>query len=216
MDKNMELIHKLFDREASDQEERKILDQLNSDPLLKSEFERLRETIHIIENCERKSVPPSFTSEVMKRLPVHEKTWKERIRDFFLKERVFRWNVATATATVFFVLITLIGIFQIQKKHTLISYPAPRESTITVNFNFYAPKAKKVSIAGDFNKWSVDDGIMRKQSDSIWTIEVQLKPGTHNYMFVVDGEKWVTDPNADSYRDDGFGYKNSVVRVNNL
>jgi 1,4-alpha-glucan branching enzyme len=54
---------------------------------------------------------------------------------------------------------------------------------------------------------------MKRQPDGLWTIDIKLKPGTYNYMFVVDGEMWVTDPDAGLYRDDGFGYKNSVVRV---
>jgi hypothetical protein len=32
-------------------------------------------------------------------------------------------------------------------------------------------------------------------------------------MFVVDGKAWVTDPKAETYRDDGFGNKNAVMRV---
>jgi hypothetical protein len=32
-------------------------------------------------------------------------------------------------------------------------------------------------------------------------------------MFVVDGTAWVTDPDAESFQDDGFGNRNAVVRV---
>jgi hypothetical protein len=32
-------------------------------------------------------------------------------------------------------------------------------------------------------------------------------------MFIVDGREWVADPNAPTVRDDGFGNRNSVMRV---
>jgi hypothetical protein len=32
-------------------------------------------------------------------------------------------------------------------------------------------------------------------------------------MFVVDGEKWITDPQADRYVDDGFGMRNAVLSI---
>jgi len=37
----------------------------------------------------------------------------------------------------------------------------------------------------------------------------------YEYMLVVDDGKWVTDPNAKVYADDGFGSKNAVLFINN-
>ena len=88
MDKNIELIRRLLDGEVSPEEEREILHQINSDSLLKEEFEGYKETIHFVENCERKTLSPSFTAEVMRRLPERKKVHKKGLRDFFLKERV--------------------------------------------------------------------------------------------------------------------------------
>ena len=78
---------------------------------------------------------------------------------------------------------------------------------------YYAPAARRVAIAGTFNKWAVDADKLTRRDDGIWTIDVSLKPGVYTYMFVVDGTSWVTDPKADSYRDDGFGYKDSVLKA---
>jgi len=213
MNKDMELIHRLLDREISREEEDDILKRINSDPLLKKEFDDLRQAIHVVETAERLTVHKGFTSAVMKGLPASRILSGRRIRDFFFKVRVVRWNMATALAMVCFVVIVLTGLFQIQRRHNL----QPAESTIAVRFNFYAPQAQRVSLAGDFNKWRVDESLMRKQDNGIWTIEMPLKLGnTYNYMFVVDGKVWVTDPDAEAYRDDGFGYKNSILRVNAL
>ena len=42
-----------------------------------------------------------------------------------------------------------------------------------------------------------------------------LPAGQHEYMFVVDGERWVPDPLAGRYVDDGFGegQQNSLLIV---
>jgi hypothetical protein len=41
---------------------------------------------------------------------------------------------------------------------------------------------------------------------------VALPPGSWSYSFVVDGQ-WVEDPDAESTREDGFGGKNALVRI---
>ncbi|MCL4476993.1 MAG: isoamylase early set domain-containing protein [Nitrospirae bacterium] len=218
MDKNMELIHKLLDGEVSEEEKKEILDRIDSDPVLKMELDALSMAVHIVEKSERLSVPPSFTSKVMGKLPVRKSSYREKVWDFFFKDRVLRWNMVTAAATVCLVIIVFTGVFQFQKKHSLISHTNISEgSTVTVKFNIYVPDAKEVAIAGDFNKWKVDGkNMMKKQDNGIWTIEIPLKPGAYNYMFVMDGKVWLSDPNAESYQDDGFGYKNSVLKVTKL
>lgn len=212
MDKNMDIIHKLIDGELSQEEEKALLNSIDTDPSLKDELNLLRKTLHIVENCKRKSAPASFTDEVMKRLRTRSRVERKGIRDFFLRERVFRWNVTAAMAVMFFVVILGVGIFHIQKRDKLIS-SLNGGITVTVRFNFYSPDAKSVSLAGDFNKWSIDEYLMKKQANGVWTIELPLKPRTYSYMFVINGKVWAADPEADSYHDDGFGNKNSVVRV---
>jgi len=214
MDKERELIHELLDGELSPEKRRDLLDRMNSDPHLKREFDDLRSVINTVETGERLSVPPAFTSEVMRRLPAPRVSFRKRVSRFFFGARVLRWNMATALAALCLVLIATGALVQMQKKGSVIPYQASVEKTTrTVAIGFYAPQARKVSVAGDFNKWSTEKGLMKKESNGIWTLEVPLQPGTYHYMFVVDGEAWVTDPNAESYRDDGFGNKNSVLRV---
>jgi len=214
VDKNMELIHKLLDGEVSAEEKKEILDRIDSDPVLKMELDALSMAVHIVEKSERLPVPPSFTSNVMGKLPARKESYIKEIWDFLFRGRVLRWNMVSAAAAVCLAIIIFAGVFKFQKKHDLISYTnMPVKSTSAVKFNLYAPDAKKVAIAGNFNKWKIAGNIMKKQDNGIWTIEIPLKHGVYNYMFVVDGKVWMTDPNAESYQDDGFGYKNSVLRV---
>lgn len=215
MDRDREIVHKLLDGELPPEEATALLERINSDPLLREEFDLLNRTVSSLENVERKAVPLSFASEVMRGLPAGTKITRKGFKEYFFRERVIRWNMAAALATVFLAVVILGGVFN-YKKDRQASYANSGGSAVTARFKFYSPEAKIVSIAGDFNKWNIDEGAMRRRDKGVWTIEIPLKPGKYNYMFVVDGDVWITDPDAESYRDDGFGYKNSVVRVNRL
>lgn len=218
MDANRDLIHKLLDGGISPEEEKEISSRIASDPVLQSELDALRDVVRAVESSERLTLPASFTSEVMKRLPERKGSRLIRARNFFFAERTLRWNIATAAATLAFFAVIISGVvFQLQnRERSMARDVSRREAVKTVSVSFYAPQARTVSVAGDFNKWSVDDGLMKKRENGTWTIEVPLKPGVYHYMFVVDGEGWVPDPKAESYRDDGFGNKNSVLRVDNI
>ncbi|MDA8339664.1 MAG: isoamylase early set domain-containing protein [Nitrospiraceae bacterium] len=216
MSRDMNIIHRLLDGEISEEERKDILNKIDSDAALKDEFNRIEKTIRIV-SSDRLIAPASFTSDVMKRLPARGDSYMKMAKGFLFKGRVLRWNMAAALATVCLLIIAFAGIFQSQKKDNLASHiNTSSESAITVKFNIYVPDAKKVAIAGDFNKWKTNERIMKKQDNGIWTIEIPLNPGTYNYMFVVDGKAWMTDPNAESYQDDGFGFKNSVLKVTKL
>jgi hypothetical protein len=85
---------------------------------------------------------------------------------------------------------------------------------VYVQFALTAAGARSVSVAGDFNDWSPDIGLLRDTNgDGVWRGLIAVKPGVHKYMFVVDGEEWVTDPVAESYVDDGFGMRNALLAV---
>ena len=49
----------------------------------------------------------------------------------------------------------------------------------------------------------------------MWTALVPMRPGVHDYLFVVDGRGWVPDPAA-SQVNDGLGGVNSRVLVPSL
>ena len=91
---------------------------------------------------------------------------------------------------------------------------ATQPSIIYVQFVLADRGAKSVTVAGDFNSWdTAATPLTDADGDGVWSGLVALRPGSHKYMFVVDGQKWVTDPEADHYIDDGFGMRNAVVTV---
>jgi hypothetical protein len=68
------------------------------------------------------------------------------------------------------------------------------------------PGARSVEVVGSFNDWRRGALALRDEdNDGIWHGAVVLPAGQHEYMFVVDGERWVADPLAGRYVDDGFG-----------
>ena len=98
-------------------------------------------------------------------------------------------------------------------------YNENRENTIFVDeegyivIRYYNPDAEYVMIAGDFNDWDPESLEMYEVGDGWWEAVLELEPGVYQYKFVVNGEEWVSDPNAFAYVDDGFGGKNSVLEV---
>lgn len=215
MDNDRDVIHKLLDGGLSPDETAAIMKRVDSEPGLREEFTLLKQTVNIIEKSERKHASASFTSEVMRRMPSSAKAEKRGWRNFFFGERIFRWNMAYAMGVLLLSVMIGGGIYNLRSGGQ-IPYSALDKSAVTVKFNFHSPDARSVAVAGDFNKWNTDVGVMKREDGGVWTIEIPLNPGTYNYMFVMNGEAWITDPGAVAFRDDGFGLKNSVVRVDKL
>ncbi len=210
---NRDLIHKVLDGDAPPDEQQAMLELIQSDPVLKEEFESMKRVLRSAKTSERMPVPAFFTPEVMRRLPTRKATLGRRVRDFLFRGRALRWNMATAIAGVLLAALVLSQVVRLQSKPVETAAVSQQDQGVTVTMNFYAPEAHHVAVAGTFNKWKVDADVLKKADNGYWTINIPLKPGTYTYMFVVDGKAWVADPNAQLYDDDGFGGKNSVVRV---
>jgi Glycogen recognition site of AMP-activated protein kinase len=84
--------------------------------------------------------------------------------------------------------------------------------SIYVKFVLFAPAAREVALAGTFNGWDPAATPLSPATAGAWTVTLALPIGQHQYAFVVDGRRWVSDPVAPSV-DDGFGRRNSVVTV---
>jgi 1,4-alpha-glucan branching enzyme len=76
-----------------------------------------------------------------------------------------------------------------------------------------APQASSVTVAGTFNGWDTHATPLRRAANGEWRVDLPLGAGRYNYMFVVDGQRWVLDPSAARDAADDFGTANSVVMV---
>lgn len=78
-------------------------------------------------------------------------------------------------------------------------------------FRLYAPEAREVKLAGDFNGWQPQD-LKKTKSGGHWETSLSLKVGQYQYKFVVDGN-WQIDPSHEHTVPNSFGTINSVIQV---
>lgn len=101
--------------------------------------------------------------------------------------------------------------------------PPPHEVKGGFIFNYYAPSARQVTLAGSFNNWGGTQGGGRydpaidpmsdMDGDGVWSIVVPLPPGRYQYKFVLDGGvAWERDPNNPDTDYEG-GIENSLIIV---
>jgi hypothetical protein len=83
---------------------------------------------------------------------------------------------------------------------------------VLVRFMLQSPAARTVSLAGDFNGWSLKrTPLTDPDGDGTWTVTLPLRPGRYQYKFLVDGQRWTVDPGAPTHLPDGFGGQNSLL-----
>jgi cyclomaltodextrinase / maltogenic alpha-amylase / neopullulanase len=78
----------------------------------------------------------------------------------------------------------------------------------------YTPaiKANTVALVGSFNDWKATANPMT-ENNGRWETSLMLEDGDYLYKFLVNGSQWMTDPNNPSSEADGYGGKNSVLKV---
>jgi 1,4-alpha-glucan branching enzyme len=92
-------------------------------------------------------------------------------------------------------------------------FPLRADGTILVPLSLRAPDARSVCLAGNFNRWTPDRHCLKGPAgDGTWTIRIPLPPGRYEYVYVIDGIRWIPDPSAPSV-DDGMGGRNTVLSV---
>jgi len=93
------------------------------------------------------------------------------------------------------------------------SATAGAPTPVMVRLVVLQPDARTVSAVGDFNGWDPARTSLQQVSNGVWSVTLPLTPGRYEYMFVVDGQRWVSDPAAIEQSDDGFGARNAVLEV---
>jgi len=165
---------------------------------------------------------PDLTAQVMRRIeelgvaPAEPPIWS-RLSEFIWRPRhvEFEWRPAYALVGAAAVLL-LIAFLPYGWRtpaaappfRAAVDIPDPR---LFVQFRLDAPDAMDVRLAGSFTNWQPRYEL-HQASPGVWTITVPLSAGVHDYVFVVDGQRWVADPYAQKV-DDGFGGVNSRIAL---
>lgn len=195
---------------------------------LRREAERWNRLVDRMRAHGPEGVPAGLERRVMSALPAHpERAWWREAWEWLVRPRTIRLSPlagATAAAAIAFLLL-IPSLFLTDRVEipgeartaTSGGRSAARTAAVSgrvyVQFSLPAPQANSVAVAGDFTDWEPVYYLDDVDGDGVWTGRVPLGPGVHEYMFVVDGEKWVTDPGAERYVDDGFGHRNAVVAI---
>jgi len=86
---------------------------------------------------------------------------------------------------------------------------------IEISFTLTAPEAESVQLVGDFTEWGASKiHLTDDDKDGVWEAQVNLKKGNvYSYNFIIDGEKWIADPNSLLQIEDGFGGESSLISL---
>ena len=148
----------------------------------------------------RTHAPDGFPERVMEALPdgqaVEQRTWWPSHG---------RW-IAPALAGAAASVLILFAAGRLQ--------PAEPSGQVGFHFELHAPGADRVELLGTFNNWKTGDIVLDgPDASGHWTATVELPEGRHEYIFLVDGERWVADPRGVTHRPDGFGRVNTVISI---
>ena len=93
------------------------------------------------------------------------------------------------------------------------------EKSMVCKVTFKLPKsivnsASRVCLAGEFNNWNIESLPMKKLKSGEFTASVNLEKGKeYQFKYVVDGQEWINETEADRYEPNEFMNENSVVVI---
>lgn len=236
MDKD-KLLRRYLDGDLSPEEEQRVLHIIADDPEMRSmlRFEQKLSDTFSERIFTESSVPRGFTDRVMHRIEQKERDvatdgFVERVKSWYRQlwiPQQVQWRPVYALALAFLVLISL-SYPLMMTQNQILTADQPSEQSISqsvqqvssgpeevmLRFVYIDNNAHSIAVAGDFNNWEpVELDKKMLNGETVWTGLVSMSRGEHSYMFVKNGEKWVTDPLAPVQRDDGFGNKNAVIYI---
>ena len=72
--------------------------------------------------------------------------------------------------------------------------------------------ANAVFVAGDFNGWSTSATPLAKRKDGRFSTTITLPKGKeYRYRYVVDGDRWTNDGDADRYEPNEHGSDDCII-----
>jgi len=72
--------------------------------------------------------------------------------------------------------------------------------------------ADRITLVGDFNDWNRTSHVLRRDREGRWTLTLDLEPArVYQFRYLLDGQTWINDDQADAYVSNLHGTSNSVV-----
>lgn len=174
---------------------------------------RLRELLGTLREDVR--APAQLRDAVMREIELEadRPSWAARLFEWALRPRMVPVSPAVS-ALAAASLAALMLVRPLPEPVALSVVEADAPVRVVTRFVLVAPGASSVHVTGDFNSWSREGVALEDlRGSGIWTGDIALPPGVHEYTFVVDAAEWVPDPTAVLQVDDGFGQLNSILVV---
>ncbi len=195
MNQDRERIHRFLDGE--DQAPPDTTDAAHG------ELEEYRHAMELLEQA-NVSPPEDFVEHVMSALPDRvDVPLRKRILGLWPREGKWLAPLAVGAAAS---LLAAIGVLQLT--------PNGSDGRLRVTFELHAPGTESVELIGSFNNWTPGDINLRgPDATGHWDVTIPLPEGRHEYQFLIDGRRLITDPKALLQRPDGFGRMNAVLDI---
>lgn len=232
------LLMKFLDSDLSPEEERKALHIIAEDEEMRSmlKFDRLiNNSLAGSQEFFTSEVPDGFTEQVMNRIETMENgrnteqagssVWDglKQWLDILITPRELHYRPVVASL---FIAILAVGFgyfinfnpgvngegVSSQNAEFQLTSGSAIQERVWIRFIYIDEDANDMAVAGDFSDWepiSLEKQVV--DGKQLWSGLIPITKGEHTYMFVKDGEEWLTDPLAEVKRDDGFGNKNAVI-----
>ena len=90
----------------------------------------------------------------------------------------------------------------------------PRIANGKLLFVFHDDHAESVSLAGDFNDWNPAGAPLARGHTGLWNVAIEVPTrGRYEYKFLLDGKRWLEDPNNGMKVPDNYGGLNSLIVI---
>jgi hypothetical protein len=210
------LAQQFVDQELTAAERESCADRIGRDGGLRRQVIALQRVAAAGSRLPKPTVSAAFVAGVLERTAaVAERPARASRLAWLWTPHTMQWNLVQAAAVVALAVAAGFGVAR-----TIDSRPAATASTaagsptpIMVRLVVLQPDARTVNAVGDFNGWDPARTSLQQVSRGVWSVTLPLTPGRYEYMFVVDGQRWVSDPAAIEQSDDGFGARNAVLEV---
>ena len=214
-----------LDREMDPSEEAAFLARL--DEAERVELHATGAALSALERLPRVAAPVGLADRVMAEIRPPRQSALARLRAWMERRPLLGWEFAGAAlaASALFVVLAPLSLppagdalpqtaLSSASSSLTRAAHAPSDESNALRFSLYAPQAGSVALVGDFNGWgSMSEVRLKPAGKGMWSVVVPLPSGRYQYAFLVDGQRWVTDPRAEQRVSDDFGRQNAVVTI---
>jgi hypothetical protein len=179
------------------------------------EYQMIQRLKSGLESLPSLDTPGDITEQIMDKINRNEvgiqSSWRHLLqRVLYIPRHPMHLVGATAAVLVVFFLGFNLFFSPFQDSELM------KNNFLRVDFNLEVSRddVRSVAVVGEFNDWNPNSHYLQKTEEGDrWSVTLELEPGRYEYMYVLNGETWITDPGAFQYNRDGFGNKNAIIEL---